>query len=76
MNERDRNSIDGAEPFYSVEQVAQAFNVSRWTIARLFADVPGVVDLSSTKRYGRRANRTLRIPRSAVQRLLHARRVK
>lgn len=62
--------------YLSVGEVANFFNVSRSTIARFFENFPGVIDLNSKeKRRDGRRHRFLRIPRGALNRFIHERRV-
>jgi hypothetical protein len=63
------------DPVYTVDEVAAMLKVSRWTVIRIFADEPGVVDIGSpvtTKRA--RRYRVLRIPVSVINRVLARRR--
>jgi transcriptional regulator GlxA family with amidase domain len=58
-----------SENHYSVEQLAEQWNVSRDTVRRMFLDEPGVLVIARpTKKY-RRPHRTLRIPQSVAERV-------
>lgn len=50
--------------YLSVNQVAAILGVGRDTVVRIFADVPGIVDL------GRGKYRKLRIPQSVLDRFI------
>jgi len=61
--------IDLDEKFLTVTEVAERLQIDERTVRRLFADEPGVIELSFPRK-GRRTYRTLRIPGSVVQRVL------
>jgi hypothetical protein len=64
-------SIDNtpdADPHYTVAEIAKLWRVSRDTVRRLFEDEPGVIVIFKFKP-GNRRYRTLRIPRSVVDRV-------
>ena len=63
------------EQFYTVAEAAKILKVSRDTIAKMFSDQPGVVDLGSPERLHKRRYRVLRIPYSVFNRVLHQMRV-
>jgi len=64
------------EPYYTVDEVAQATRWSRYTVARRFSDVAGVIDLGQSASGHKRRYRQLRIPRSVLLRYLDQRRVR
>ena len=61
------------ETCYSVQQIAEAWNVSEETVRRLFRDEPGVIHIGEgTKLLGRKYKRryfVLRVPESVVERV-------
>lgn len=59
-----------AEEFLTISEVAQILKVSNNAVRIWFADFPGVVDCSPPQRPRRRFYRTLRIPRSSLQRFI------
>lgn len=70
-----------AEPYFTVEAIAEHLSISKDTVIRLFADRPGVIDVapppSTTQfRRRRRPKRNLRIPQSALDRFLREQRPK
>jgi hypothetical protein len=58
----------GAEPYYTVAEIAEQWRVSPDTVRRLFENEPGVIVISNSKP-GKRPYRTLRIPQSVVDRV-------
>ncbi len=64
------------ETYYTVDELAGLLKLSRWTVIRRFEHEPGVVDMGSptTSKRARRY-RVLRIPQSAVNRVLNRRKV-
>ena len=62
---------DPPEPYYSPKEVAKRLSVSRDTAIRLFQNEPGVLILESRAKPGkRRSPRLIRIPASAVERVI------
>jgi len=59
------------EEFLTVPEVATILKVSTNVIRKWFTDFPGVIDCSPPQRPRRRVYRTLRIPRSALERFFH-----
>jgi hypothetical protein len=64
-----------AEPYFTVEAVAEHLQISKDTTVRLFADRPGVIDVAPPPttpqfRRRRRPKRHLRISQSALERFL------
>jgi transcriptional regulator GlxA family with amidase domain len=58
------------ERHYSVQEIAQALNLSRDTITRIFRDEPGVLGISrQPNSRGTRAHTKLRIPQSVLDRV-------
>jgi hypothetical protein len=61
------------EKHYTVFEIAEMWNVSHWTIRRLFEREPGVLVFGSPEtRYGRKRT-TMRIPESVLARVYRAR---
>jgi hypothetical protein len=59
-----------AERHYSVAEIAQMWSLSQDFVRRLFEREPGVLVLGQERtRYGKRRYRTLRIPKSVVERV-------
>jgi transcriptional regulator GlxA family with amidase domain len=55
------------ERHYSVQEIAELWQLSRTTVARIFRDEPGVLKIGRERpRRGSRAYMTLRIPESVV----------
>jgi prophage antirepressor-like protein len=63
------------EPYFSVADVARALGLSRYTVARRFANFPGVIDAGQQSKNRSRRYRVLRIPKSALHKFLRARSV-
>ena len=63
------------EEYLTVAEVAEMLDVSRDTVRRIFAMEPGVIDLASHGNRTGRPYRTLRIPRSTLERVLAGRAV-
>jgi transcriptional regulator GlxA family with amidase domain len=62
-----------AEPHYSVEQLAEFWNISHDTVTRLFREEPGVFAIAPKRRKGRRTRVTLRIPEHVAARVYASR---
>jgi hypothetical protein len=58
-----------SEPHYSVERVAEMWDLSRDSVRRLFLDEPGVLRISRPGSRYKRTYRTLRIPETVVNRV-------
>lgn len=58
------------ERHYSVAELAEAWNLSKDTIIRMFLNQPGVLVLEQKRKGARRRHRTLRIPKSVAE-LVH-----
>jgi predicted ArsR family transcriptional regulator len=65
-----------SEQYLTIAQIAEMLAVSLDTARRLFEREPGVVNVGSKVGRPGRPYRTLRIPRSALERVLAARAVK
>ena len=63
------------EQFYTVAEAAEILKVSTDTVARMFGNEPGVVDLGSPEGLHKRRYRVLRIPHSVFNRVLHKMRI-
>ena len=63
------------EEYLTPAEVADILKVSLNTVIRRFENVPGVVDLGSEEKMHRRRYRTLRIPRSVLNRFIAENRV-
>jgi Helix-turn-helix domain len=63
------------EEYLTPAEVAEILKVSLNTVIRRFENVPGVIDLGSTEKMHRRRYRTLRIPRSVLNRFVAENRV-
>lgn len=61
---RTTNSTTFAERHYSVGTLAELWSLSEDTIARWFAEVPGVLKSGTQPGKGRRPRLTMRIPES------------
>ena len=57
------------ERHYTVQEVAEMWQLDEKMIRRLFGDEPGVVSIGSEESRFRRAYRTLRIPQSVLVRV-------
>ena len=57
------------ERHYTVDEIAQAWKLSRSKVRRLFENEPGVLVLENRGSFSRRRYRTLRIPKSVVERV-------
>jgi hypothetical protein len=58
------------EPHFTVQQIAEMWNLSADAIRRLFRGELGVVEIKREKRaYQRRSYTSLRIPRSVAERV-------
>ncbi len=59
------------EPVFTVKELSEKLKLDRHVIVRLFVKEHGVRDLSLIRpKVGQRKNHTLRIPQSAVNRVL------
>lgn len=54
---------------YTVEQVAEMWNMSRDSVTRLFRDEPGVMKITRPGNRYKRAYTTIRIPESVLNRV-------
>jgi Helix-turn-helix domain len=63
------------EEYLTPAEVAEILKVSLNTVIRRFENVPGVIDLGSTENMHKRRYRTLRIPRSVLNRFVAENRV-
>ncbi len=67
---------DFEEQHYTVAEIAKMWKVSHDTVRRLFANEPGVLVIGSeASNRGTRRHRTLRIPKSVVERVYRKRRI-
>jgi hypothetical protein len=57
------------EPHYTVEQVAEMWNLSRDSVRRMFLSEPDVLKISRPGNRYKRAYCTLRIPQSVLNRV-------
>lgn len=57
------------EKHYNVNELAEAWGVSYWTVRRIFIDRPDVLKLGSSGRRKKRDHLTLRIPVSTAERV-------
>ena len=55
------------ERHYTVQEVADAWKLSRDKVRRLFENEPGVVVIQNLRPFGKQSYRTLRIPESVVE---------
>jgi len=62
--------------YLTPQQVAKILNVHLNTVLRRFGECPGVIDLATPPKRGKRPHRMLRIPRGVLDRYLHERRVR
>ena len=60
---------EAMERHYSAEEIAEAWNLSRDTVRRIFEREPGVLIVENRPLYGKRRYRTFRIPASVVERV-------
>jgi hypothetical protein len=62
--------MNALEPHYSVKQVAEAWNINKQTVRRLFDGMPGVLRISQPVllQRKRKPRVTLRVPASLVDR--------
>lgn len=68
--ERIISVLPAFEPHFTVQQIAEMWNLSADAIRRLFRGEPGVVEIKSERRgYRRRSYTSLRIPRSVAERV-------
>jgi hypothetical protein len=65
-----RSVLPAFEPHFTVQQIAEMWNLSADAIRRLFRGEPGVVEIKSERSaYRRRSYTSLRIPRSVAERV-------
>ena len=64
------------QEFFTVGEIAKLLKVSPDTIARLFKNEPGVIDLGSPEARHKRRYRVLRIPAPVLNRFLHKKQVR
>lgn len=57
------------ERHYTVDEIAEAWKLSRDKVRRLFEDEPGVLVLENRSPFSKRRYRTLRIPESVAERV-------
>jgi hypothetical protein len=57
------------ERHYSIQELANLWNLSEKTVRRLFENEPGVIEIGNGEARFRRAYVTRRIPESVVQRV-------
>jgi hypothetical protein len=57
------------EPHYSIQQVAEMWQLSESAVRDIFRDEPGVFRVARPKGRYKRAYTTLRIPQSVVERV-------
>ena len=57
------------EPHYTVDEIAQAWKLSPDKVRRLFENEAGVLVLENPGAFSKRRYRTLRIPKSVVERV-------
>ncbi len=62
-------SLPALEPHFTVQQVAEMWNLSTDAIRRIFRNEPGVLAISPRQRKGKRSYLTLRIPQSVLERV-------
>ena len=62
--------------WYTVQQVSEMLSISRYTVARQFESIEGVIDLGNPGRMHKRRKRNLRISRGALDRFIAARQVR
>lgn len=63
-------ALPAFEPHFTVQQIAEMWNLSTDAIRRLFRGEPGVLEIKSEKSaYRRRSYTSLRIPRSVAERV-------
>ena len=78
-SERHPNSASGTKDdslstviggvYYTVDEIAAMWKVSRDSVRRLFKNEPGVLSISPRQHKGKRSYRTLRIPQSVLERI-------
>jgi hypothetical protein len=56
--------------YLTPQEIAASLQVHENTIRRMFADIPGVLKLTTQRRRGRQPYTTLRIPRHVLDRIL------
>lgn len=57
------------DAYYSVDEIAALWKLSRDSVRRLFKNEPGVLAIAPRQRRGKRGYVTLRIPSSVVERV-------
>ena len=57
------------DAYYSVDEIAALWKLSRDSVRRLFKNEPGVLAISPRQRRGKRCYVTLRIPASVLERV-------
>ena len=76
---RDNTENDGEiqSEYLTVKQVAKILNIGYMTAAKHFRNMPGVLDISTTKpTRGKRKNQVLRIPKSVLNKFIYDRKIK
>ena len=68
-SERLTPSSPAFEPHFTVQKVAEMWNLSTDAIRRIFRNEPGVLAISPRQRKGKRSYLTLRIPQSVLERV-------
>lgn len=64
------SSGSAMERHYSIQEIAELWNISEDTARRMFENEPGVVQVGQARMNGkRRAYRTFRVPESVLERV-------
>ena len=71
----DRKQPQSTTEYLTPQQVAEELKISTDTVMRRFSKEPGVLDLGTPETCHQRRYRVLRIPRSALDRVIQASRV-